>query len=556
MIWLTARAAWPRDSVTRLAAAGLLAVSPVLILYGQEARMYSLVTLLGITSVYLAMRLVVRPGIGVFLGFVLINWLMLGFHYYTALLISVEGVYIFVVALRRRRSPALVLVALVASLVPLILWAGLAPAFRGTLAVVSRQAAWTRLRLAPVLEGVWKDLSFGSVRWQPVLARVGYLLLPVFLLGAYSALRPDPIQRQAAPGRPNWGPLFVLIVVAPILASLAYSGGIATRYILWVSPFVYLLVALGISYLWHLGRWWGLLAMVTAGLVAAVGLYHYFVDYQKSEYREMSAYLISRAAPEDAIILEAPRQHLLTKYYLPAFGAIYPMPAVELPEYWPVTAPPIAPEEADHQLREILEKHRNAWLILAGEDEVDGGEFVQRYLTAVSYPQDCQAWLDVRLCEFLNPDDVPVSSSIPLKVAFEGGMELREVQIGLSQPGSDPRYIYVSPQWHAAAKPGADLKVTLRLLSSDGTVVSQNDGLPIGPLLPPTTWNSGDDKPGYMVLRIPETAAPAEYDIAVGMYDPTSLQLVPFTGERERVTDLVKLATVEIDSAGGLSVVQ
>ncbi len=44
--------------------------------------------------------------------------------------------------------------------------------------------------------------------------------------------------------------------------------------------------------------------------------------------------------------------------------------------------------------------------------------------------------------------------------------------------------------------------VTLRLLGLDGVVVSQSDGFPMGPLLPPTAWDAGDSKPGYMVLEV------------------------------------------------------
>jgi mannosyltransferase len=556
LIWLTARTAWPRAPLTRLVAAALVAFSPALILYAQEARMYSLVALLGVVSVYLAMRLLARPGLGVLLGFVLTNWVMLGLHYYSALLIGVEGLYLLVVAGRERRSLAKVMLALAVSLAPLALWAAFAPAFRDTLGVVSRTAVRSAVGWVAALTGVWRDLSFGSVRWQPALARVGYLLLPLLFVGIYRALRPVSIQGETAlgPGRINWGILFVLIVIIPVLASLAFLGGIATRYVLWVSPFVYVLVALGIGYLWRLRRWPGLAGMLIAAVVAVVGIQYYFANYQKSEYREMAEFLNARAAAEDAVILEAPRQHLLTKYYLPSAEALYPMPPIQLPDFWPATAPAVVPEEVDHQLVAILEQHPKAWLILAGEDEVDPGEFVERYLRAVSYPQDCQRWLDVRLCAFLAPQHIPSPASVPLQVAFEGGMELRGVTIGSSASGPGIRHLYASPQWHAGEKPGVDYAVTLRLLNGDGAVVSQDDGMPIGPLLPATTWNAGDDKPGHMVLDIPDSVSPGEYDLVIGLYDPASLQLMSFTGAPMPDPPLLKLATIEVDSARGMSV--
>jgi hypothetical protein len=337
----------------------------------------------------------------------------------------------------------------------------------------------------------------------------------------------------------------VLIAALPVLGSLVLAGGMATRYILWVVPFVYLLVALGIVASWRLRRPLGVVGLLIVGLVAWLGTGYYFGAYRKSEYREMANYLRSQALPDDATILEAPRQHLLAKYYLPSAGHLYSMPAIDLPDYWPVTSAPVVPEEVDHELGTILQRHGKAWLILTGEDEVDQGEFVEKYLTAISYPRGCRRWLDVRLCEFQDPDYIPVTQSAQTAVGFEGGMELSEARIGLDESGLGNRYVYVSPLWHASAKPSTDFTVTLRLLGPDGVAVSQSDGLPIGPLLPPTTWDAGDTKTGYMVLQVPETVAPGEYDLAIGLYDPTSLRQMPISGERTRVSDLVRLRAVK-----------
>ena len=48
----------------------------------------------------------------------------------------------------------------------------------------------------------------------------------------------------------------------------------------------------------------------------------------------------------------------------------------------------------------------------------------------------------------------------------------------------------------------------------------QRDDFPIGPLLPPTTWNAGDAKPGYLALPLPADLPPGDYTLTVGVYDP------------------------------------
>jgi hypothetical protein len=330
----------------------------------------------------------------------------------------------------------------------------------------------------------------------------------------------------------------------------------ATRYILWVVPAAYLLIALGISTLWRLWRPLGMVGLLVAGSVAVVGLAYYFISYQKSEYREMAAYLSTQVTADDGIVLEAPRQHLLAKYYLPATGHFYPMPSLDLPNYWPVTAPPLVPEEADHQLQTLLEKHGRLWVVLTGENEVDQGEFVERYLTAIAFSAGCREWLDVRLCQFISPNRAPEGMAVPLDVAFDGGLNLRGARVAAGKGSSAENLLYAALQWRARENPAADYKVTLRLLDRDGKSAGQSDSFPIGPLLPPTTWNAGDEKPGYMVLEIPQSAAPGAYDLVIGLYDPASLQPIPFLGAPMPVADLVKLASIRLDSTGGVSVLQ
>jgi mannosyltransferase len=551
MTWLVARIAWPGrvGEGSRLLAAGLVATSPVLILYGQEARMYSLVALLALASAHLAMRLLTKHTVIHLVGFVLVNWMMLGLHYYSVLLIAIESFFLLAYTLRRRRWIGESALAVGLSVLPFLLWAWLAPGFRTTLGVVLRATGGAERSSFAFLDGWWRDLSFGSVRWQPPRAGLGYLLLPLLLVGVVQAFRGGEAQGDATYSHSGvrWGILFVLIVGVPVLAGLALAGGMATRYILWVVPFAYLLVALGISTLWRLWRPLGAVGLLVAALVAGLGLSYYFVSYQKSEYREMAAYLSSRASPSDAVILEAPRQHLLAKYYLPSAGDFYAMPAIDLPDYWPVTAPPVVPEEADHQLRALLEKHGRAWLVLTGENEVDPGEFVERYLTATAFPQLCHRWLDVRLCEFVSPKGVPAEVTIPLGAEFEGGLALQGVELGLGEARTDARSLYVLTHWHAREQPAADYKVTLRLLGPDGALVSQVDSLPIGPLLPPTTWGAGDDKPGYLVLPLPAALDPGNYRLALGLYDPVSGKLASVSGIAVGESGLLELAEVGVD---------
>jgi hypothetical protein len=82
--------------------------------------------------------------------------------------------------------------------------------------------------------------------------------------------------------------------------------------------------------------------------------------------------------------------------------------------------------------------------------------------------------------------------------------------------------IYVQLDWLAERKPSVDYRVTLRLEDATGQVVAQRDEFPIGPLLPPTTWNEGDAKPGYMALVLPAGLPQGEYRLTVNVYNPAT----------------------------------
>jgi hypothetical protein len=326
--------------------------------------------------------------------------------------------------------------------------------------------------------------------------------------------------RSAAP----FGWLIILVVTVPLFVGILFSGSLAARYILFVMPAIYVLVAAGILWLWQRHRMLGFSGLVLACIVSILGLSYYFGDYHKSEYREMAAFLREHRGPEDGVLLYAPRQHLLAKYYLPAEWPYYTAPRMNLPDFWPATAPRVTPDELDDQIQGYLRKHPALWLVATAENEVDAGEFVPKYLTAVAYKEECWTWLDVYLCHFVSPYvDTSGVTSAPA-ASFGGELRLeRAVVRQVDDVYLQRRYLLVQLDWLAEQKPTVDFRVTLRLLDEAGAVVVQRDEFPIGTLLPPTTWNAGDVKPGYMVLPLPKTLPAGNYTVTVGVYNPVTL---------------------------------
>lgn len=538
LTWWWVRRLWPAERAWRWWAAALVALSPTLVLYSQEARMYTLVVLLALLSLITLHALAMRPRAATILVFAVVAWLLTGFHYYAMLLIGGEALFLAILGIRRRAwGDALRWLAAVAlALAPIALWMALAPGFRATLAVVTGGGGGTPLAVLGALGDFWRDLFFGAIRWQPEIAVSSYLVAPLVLIGLAATVLPEARRFRTERAATPWSWLVALVALAPLLSSALFFPTLAARYLLFVLPAFYVLAAAGIVWL---GRQQLALGLAGAGLalvVAWLGLSHYFGPYVKSEYREMAAFLRANRQPEEAVMLYAPRQHLLTRYYLPELTDFVTAPPVELPSYWPATAPAVVPEAMDDGLRDLMRTHPALWLVVTAEDEVDRGEFVPKFLTAIAYKETCWSWLDVDLCRFVSPHFLtPEQRSAP---GATFGDDLQLTGAAIMTPAEHPldqAYRFIQLDWLATRKPALDYRVTLRLVDNDGAVVAQRDEFPIGALLPPTTWNAGDAKPGYMALPLPADLPPGIYRVVAGVYDPA-------TGAA--VGDFVELGTI------------
>jgi hypothetical protein len=199
------------------------------------------------------------------------------------------------------------------------------------------------------------------------------------------------------------------------------------------------------------------------------------------------------------------------------------MPTLTLPQFWPVTAPLLVPEDEDDRIQGWLSQYSGLWVSYTSEVEVDRGEFLAKYLTAVSYREHCTQWLDVRLCHYVTPHQANLIKIDVTPTLFGSELALTGAQAALYHPGTDSASILVQLDWLAQHKPTVDYKVSLRLLATNGSKLYEADDFPIGPLLPPTTWNAGDKKPGYVVLRLPPSNGEEQYRIELSVYQANSL---------------------------------
>ena len=573
MLWRITRTIWPRDPVLPLFSAIFAALAPVLIYYSQEARMYTWVVFLMLLAIHLVQHLRLRPSWQLIVGFWFSCWMMLGLHYYAALGLAIQAAVLGITGLLTLFRPRVaeptfpwskLFVAFAGALMPVIAWMIFSPGFHTTLGIVLDKAGENPVSWQYFLGDLWRELTFGSIRWQPEYASISYAIAPLVAIGVVVAHFQPKQNSHTRLG--VW--IITVVVLLPIITGAIALRTLVPRYILWVVPLFYALAALPASWLWR-RHWLPAVALVAIVLgVDVVALQYYFGPYRKSDYRPMTEYLQSHGDPQrEILLLEAPRQHLLAKYYVPSSWQVFPMPTLPVPDFWPLTAPLLVPEDEDDQIQKWLAEYDALWVSYSSEAEVDRGEFLAKYLTAVAYREQCTQWLDVRLCHYISPQHLMPTPIASASILYGKELALVAVRGTFYHLTPTTTSLLVQLDWHAQQKPTVDYKVLLRLLAPDGTVLDEANDFPIGSLLPPTTWNEGERKPGFVTLRVPSELPTGRYPVEIILYDANSLtpasHTVLSTSNRADTqstdvpyTEPIILAVVQVDDTMQLSLIE
>lgn len=567
----------PRTRVAWFAAI-LSAVSPLLIYYSQETRMYELVTLLALASMYFTLGLIspsplalahqhgtiqnvrstvassradarpspARRGWGVGEGEVayFLSTLLAMYTHYSAFYVWIAE-NIFVAALWWKNRAAvggraikgwiILQIALIAAYVP---WIAVQSQFlSGKASARWDELGWRAIEM--IFGKTFIAFSIGLTADFPVAQIVTAVFLFFLLLGVFG------MATQRA-GAIHESPLPALYFLVPIVIAWLANPALPfffERYVLVALPGFYVAIALGLDYLARQN------ARVTFGATAALvafslfSLSNYFFDdaYAKGKYGQMMAYVKSHAQPGDALILNNPLQKPLFEYYGPrAVLAFY------LPD-----AAPLEDPRTRQQLEDIARDHTRLWLVMFGNPaEYDPTNYLQRWLGAHAFTSFSRGFVDASLTLY----DMPRAPTIQraTRAALENislvGYDLERAEIAAGQT------LQLTLHWQATARTNKSLKVFVHLIgamnpATQSPVWAQRDDEPVGGSRPTTTWQIGemiDDRYG---LQIAENTPPGDYTIEVGMYDPGTLVRVPVLDDQgNRVAeDRVALSTVRVN---------
>jgi mannosyltransferase len=503
----------------------LVAVSPVLIYYSQETRMYGLVTLLAAASVYWAIR-TLREGQGAapsswspwpYVAYILTTLAAVYTHYYAFFAVLAENLVIILALLRGPRWPGLIRWLVAQGIVALayVPWIVVQSSFLSGKAS-ARFEEWglaSALRIAGETLGV-----FGAGLAVPSTAV--WVVTPLFLMAilAYLLL-----------------PLFLAWAVNPIMPFF-YA-----RYLLLIAPAFYLLAAWGVVVLGRLWRPLGIAGVVLLLLASAYGLHGYYTNdaYVKGRYGQMMAYVEANAQPGDALVLANQLQRPTFEYHRPDGLEAYFFPRYEYP---------LEDARTARDLEEIATRHPRLWLVRFGNPaEYDPDGSLSRWLATHGSKAYFDGWVDADLSLYvMSPAAEAGAIQVPRRADLAERVRLLGYALSSEQvaPGDT---LLVTLYWQALAPIEARYTVFTHLLDANGRIVAQMDSEPQGGGLPTDRWAVGQLVQDNYALTIAGTAS-GPHTLAVGMYLLETLERLPVhdpdTGAL--LGDHVLLGTVQV----------
>lgn len=443
-----ALARWTVGRDAALVAALLLAVNPLHVWHAQDARMYTLATMLGLAALAALARALRTGGARAWGAYSLAGAALLYTHYYGGLIVAIGAVGGALAILRvgeragtgrpggaagttppdagasraggagrraaldgagRRAMPdgaGRRLRALAAAHVAIgLLFLPWLPRAAGVLGF----SGWRDPLDPATLPGLLATRFFVGATLPADLARGAVpacvALLGLGLAAAAADLRRGRVRRGAAPGSAWLVVGGVALLVAAVAGILAWKADLHERYFLPASPLLSIAAARGIVALGD-ARVRGVrvpgVRVAALGLMVAasgVSLWHHYTDlaFSKPDYREFTRHMVEAGNREDALLLLGPGRFLTARYGGDDLPKIYNLESTKNRQK--------SPAEIEALLGDVARERRRVWLAVEDRDPgavkdwldahgylVEGGWRVGVQLFYYSFPRAVSSW--------------------------------------------------------------------------------------------------------------------------------------------------------------------
>ncbi len=576
LLWAAARRLFGKAEFGRSVAgyaALLSAVCPLYVYYAQEARMYTLLTFLGVLAGYALLRAAVDAGrkpddrgqrssdirhptpniphLSCWWAlFVVASAAMLYTHYFGVFLLLSYGLcwlgWLIWGKLPTYPTRKSLLVTFVASAVAIILlylpWLP---------AMLHRYRAdvsyWQgSLKLIEALRHV--AISFTVAAPEMMLEGDAVRLLPWFALALAAAVVALVLsgKRQGAGERIRALVCLFTCLLVPVLCVLFLASRTPKfnpRYLMLASPAYLLILAGGIAALG--GRISGgaeepgsnaprtthhairntqyaarfALALALAGFLIVtswVSIHNWFTDavFTKAQWRELAAFVHQKQAPDEAVLLVSGHAYPAWDYYAAD------IPATRLPPTDILDVNAVLNFDVGANLAQALDGKRGVWLVTWQDEVVDPVGFVPYFLDrgGREQPINRQFWhVGLRHWQ-LAPDAVYPTEPQP-QHADGANFDHKLALLGWDDPADDRITVY----WRVLNTLQRDYQISVALEDGAGNEVRRWDGRPASYDYPATRWQPGQILFGRYPLSLSPGAPAGVFYVTLTIYDATDL---------------------------------
>ncbi|GAB4448443.1 MAG: hypothetical protein Kow0031_30970 [Anaerolineae bacterium] len=347
----------------------LLATSPYLVWYSQEVKMYAIFLLVVVVALIAYLKALTGGGARWWVAFVVAVSLSFYLHILAPLMLPVYLAIALIYWQHTRRQWRAWLgsmACLTLPYLPLVIW-------QLPLLVNDYDSGHPFYPLREQTYLLLKLYSSGLVRfigWSSIALSVFLLLVGLFLPA-------KPVGRLS---RQRW--LLAAWLLLPFWTIYLISLRVPVfedRYLIYITPAFYLLLALGVELMSRYSR---LLAATALALVLAVNLAGIWQQQRspiKADFRAAGAYLATRQPPPDNIIIQTP-------YLRPTFDYYYRRPYRFLAGMW--TNHDQTEADVDREMRQLTAGLTEVWLVVSEESLWDSRAMVRTWLDNNAFKAD------------------------------------------------------------------------------------------------------------------------------------------------------------------------
>jgi hypothetical protein len=507
-------------TLTGCSAALIVSLNTFHIYYAQETRMYALLGLWGALGLWWVARLCIYPqplSWRWIIGLVLINVAGLYTQYAYPFVMLVQGLVVLLyggwhILRHRPHRHTLWLSFTLANSAALILFLPWLPT--ALQQVTSWPSTGQPIPPAEALSTILAWFTFG-LSYPSIPNAFAYLPLGLSILGIgliLWSLRQRSIRPLLIPLL--WAGLPVLLF---LLLGLFRPANL--KFLLPSQIGFGLLMGVGLVSWWHLARQDGrtnrmvlILALLQTGSLIdylSMGIPALYNDpaYQRADYRAMVSAILRDPQAGDAVILDAPNQEEVFRYYYQGIAPVYPLP------------PGLGGDDAQTlaRVQEVIATHERIFVLFWGEAERDPNRIVESTLDREAFAVGEDRWYgDVRFAQYVTP--AVLLAPLDMNIRFGDSIVLQTAAFNTLTftPGQT---LQVELVWRTESILSERYKVFVQVLNRGGVLVAQRDAEPVGNTLPTSQWPLNQSIPDRHALTLSVDLPAGEYTVILGLYD-------------------------------------